>query len=63
MVLNLESIKFQDEGLAQIKSLGPTLRRLSLEDTQVRGHQLRHFTGLESLDLVYCPIDDKGLKS
>ena len=30
--------------------------------TQVRGHKLGPFTNLESLDLVYCPIDDEGMK-
>ena len=40
----------------------PQLRVLSLENTQVRGRNLAPFTNLESLDLVYCPIDDEGLK-
>ncbi len=58
----LESIKFQDEGIAEIAPLGPSLKVLSLENTNVRGHELSPFTNLEALDLVYCPIDDKGLK-
>src|SRR6185437_347808 len=57
----LESIKFQDAGIEAIASLSPTLRVLSLENTQVRGHHLAPFTQLEALDLVYCPVDDKGL--
>ena len=58
----LESIKFQDPGLEAIAALGPSLRLLSLENTQVRGHHLAPFTNLEALDLVYCPVDDEGLK-
>src|SRR3954454_17815913 len=57
----LESIKFQDDGIEAIAALAPSLRVLSLENTQVRGHHLAPFTNLEALDLVYCPIDDKGL--
>src|SRR4030095_11537557 len=58
----LESIKFVDSGIKEIAALGPTLRVLSLENTQVRGRNLAAFTNLEALDLVYCPIDDEGLK-
>src|SRR5262249_33887594 len=58
----LESIKFQDEGINEIAPLGPSLRLLSLEKSQVRGHDLGALTNLEALDLVYCPVDDKGLK-
>jgi Leucine-rich repeat (LRR) protein len=58
----LESIKFQDDGIEAIAALGPNLRVLSLENTQVRGHHLAPFTNLEALDLVYCPVDDRGLK-
>src|SRR3954449_3990893 len=58
----LESIKFQDDGIEAIAPLGPSLRVLSLENTQVRGHHLAPFTNLEALDLVYCPVDDRGLK-
>ena len=58
----LESIKFQDDGIEEIAALAPSLRRLSLENTQVRGHHLAPFTNLEELDLVYCPVDDMGLK-
>ena len=35
---------------------------MSLENTQVRGRHLAPFTNLEALDLVYCPVDDEGLK-
>src|SRR5436189_363342 len=58
----LESIKFNDSGIEEIAPLGPTLRLLSIENTQVKGRNLAPFTNLESLDLVYCPIDDQGLK-
>src|SRR5688572_6999343 len=58
----LESIKFNDNGIEEIASLGPTLRLLSLENTQVRGRKLGPLTNLEYLDLVYCPIDDEGMK-
>lgn len=57
----LESIKFQDDGLEAIKSLGPSLKKLSLENTAVKGRHLAAFTNLRSLDLVYCPVDDKGM--
>ncbi len=55
----LESIKFQDEGLAKIKSLGPTLKKLSLEDTQVRGRHLSEFKQLQSLDLSTAQLTIK----
>src|SRR5437868_3520824 len=58
----LESIKFLDSGIEEIAALGPTLRVLGLENTQVRGRHLAALTNLEELDLVYCPIDDEGLK-
>src|SRR3954454_8379664 len=58
----LESIKFQDDGIEAIAALAPSLRLLSLENTQVRGHRLAPFTNLEALDLVYCPVDDEGLR-
>jgi Leucine-rich repeat (LRR) protein len=58
----LEGIKFQDDGLAEIASIGPSLRKLSLENTAVKGRNLSAFRNLESLDLVYCPLDDKGAK-
>src|SRR5262249_30161027 len=58
----LESIKFVDSGIEAIAALGPTLRVLSLENTQVRRPALAPFTNLEALDLVYCPITDEGLK-
>src|SRR5207302_274038 len=58
----LESIKFEDPGIKEIAPLGPSLKVLSLENTQVRGHSLAPFTNLEALDLVYCPVDDDGLK-
>src|SRR5436190_9806009 len=58
----LESIKFVDAGIEEIAALGPTLRVLSLENTQVRGRKFGPFTNLEALDLVYCPIDDEGSK-
>ena len=58
----LESIKFVDTGIEAIAALAPTLRLLSLENTQVRGRHLAPFTNLEALDLVYCPVDDEGLK-
>src|SRR6478736_4343704 len=58
----LESMKFVDAGIEEIAPLGPTLRVLSLENTQVRGRKFGPFTNLEALDLVYCPIDDEGSK-
>jgi Leucine-rich repeat (LRR) protein len=58
----LASIKLRDGGLEEIASLAPSLRNLSLENTEVRGHNLAPFTNLEALDLVYCPIDDDGLE-
>ncbi|MBI3467901.1 MAG: hypothetical protein HY000_33255, partial [Planctomycetes bacterium] len=58
----LESIKFDDDGIEEIAALGPSLRVLSLENTQVRGRHLAPFTNLEALDLVYCPVNDEGLK-
>ena len=58
----LESIKFEDAGIEEIAALAPSLRLLSLENTQVRGRHLGPFTNLEALDLVYCPVDDEGLK-
>src|SRR5262249_51164907 len=58
----LESIKFVDSGIEEIAALGPTLRVLGVENTQVRGRHLAALTNLEELDLVYCPIDDDGLK-
>ncbi len=58
----LEEIKFQDEGIEEIVPLAPSLKVLSLENTSVRGRHLAHFTNLEALDLVYCPVDDKGMK-
>src|SRR5262249_10243492 len=58
----LESIKFQDAGLGEISAIAPNLRLLSLENTQVRGHTLGPLTKLEAMDLVYCPVDDRGLK-
>jgi len=57
----LAGIKFQDDGIEAIRSLGSTLRKLSLENTAVKGRHLSAFTQLESLDLVYCPIDNKGM--
>src|SRR5205823_3762788 len=56
----LESIKFVDSGVEEIAALGPTLRVLGLENTQVKGRHLAALTNLEELDLVYCPIDDEG---
>ncbi len=58
----LEEIKFQDDGVEEIVPLAPSLKVLSLENTSVRGRHLAHFTNLEALDLVYCPVDDKGMK-
>src|SRR5579872_472402 len=58
----LERIKFNDDGLKEIAALGPSLKLLSLEKTEVRGHNLAPFANLESLDLVYCPVDDAGLQ-
>ena len=58
----LESIKFVDTGIEEIAPLGPTLRVLSLENTQVKGRHLAALSNLEELDLVYCPVDDEGLK-
>ena len=58
----LDSIKFQDDGLAKIAPLAPSLKLLSLENTNVRGHRLSPFTNLETLDLVSCPVDDEGMK-
>ena len=58
----LESIKFEDPGIEAIAALAPSLRVLSLENTQVRGRHLAPFTNLEALDLVYCPVDDEGLR-
>src|SRR3954447_22960615 len=58
----LESIKFEDSGIEAIAALAPSLRLLSLEDTQVRGRHLAPFTNLEALDLIYCPVDDEGLR-
>jgi Leucine-rich repeat (LRR) protein len=58
----LESIKFEDPGIEAIAPLAPTLRLLSLENTQVRGRHLAPLTNLEALDLVYCPVDDEGLR-
>jgi Leucine-rich repeat (LRR) protein len=58
----LESIKFVDSGIEAIAALGPTLRVLSLENTQVRGRNLAALANLEVLDLVYCPINDEGLQ-
>ena len=58
----LESIKFEDAGIEAIAALAPSLRLLSLENTQVRGRHLAPFTNLEALDLVYCPVDDEGLR-
>src|SRR5262245_32716081 len=55
----LESIKFVDSGIEEIAALGPTLRVLSLENTQVRRPALAPFTNLEALDLVYCPVHDR----
>ncbi|MBU6175166.1 MAG: hypothetical protein KGQ60_15255, partial [Planctomycetes bacterium] len=57
----LAGIKFQDDGIEAIRPLGSTLRKLSLENTAVKGRHLSAFTQLESLDLVYCPIDNKGM--
>src|SRR5206468_12687544 len=57
----LESIKFVDSGIEEIAALGPSLKVLSLENTQVRGRTLGPLKNLEALDLVYCPIDDQGL--
>src|SRR5437867_1559133 len=48
----LESIKFVDSGIEEIAALGPTLRVLSLENTQVRGRHFAALTNLEELDLV-----------
>src|SRR5436190_19571709 len=58
----LESIKFVDSGIEEIAALGPTVRVLGVENTQVKGRHLSALTNLEELDLVYCPIDDEGLK-
>src|SRR5262245_28998872 len=58
----LESIKFEDTGIKEIAPLAPSLKVLSLENTQVRGRNLAPFTNLEALDLVYCPVDDGGMK-
>src|SRR4051812_130520 len=58
----LESIKFVDSGIEEIAALAATLRVLGLENTQVKGRHLAPLTNLEELDLVYCPIDDEGLK-
>jgi len=57
----LESIKFDDAGIEELAPLGPSLKLLSLENTQVRGKHLASFVNLESLDLVYCPVTDEGL--
>src|SRR6266487_2433872 len=43
----LESIKFVDTGIEEIAALGPTLRVLSLENTQVRGRHLAALANLE----------------
>ena len=53
---------FEDPGIEAIAALAPTLRVLSLENTQVRGRHLAPFTNLKALDLVYCPVDDEGLR-
>ena len=58
----LESINFEDTGIEAIVPLAPSLRLLSLENTQVRGRHLAPFTNLEALDLVYCPVTDEGLR-
>jgi Leucine-rich repeat (LRR) protein len=58
----LDSIKFVDSGIEEIAGLAPSLRVLSLENTQVRGRHLGKFKNLEALDLVYCPVSDEGLK-
>ncbi len=57
----LAEIKFQDDGIEELAPLAASLKVLSLENTQVRGHRLAPFTNLEALDLVYCPVDDQGL--
>ena len=44
------------------RGAAPSLRLLSLENTQVRGRHLAPFTNLEALDLVYCPVNDEGLR-
>jgi Leucine-rich repeat (LRR) protein len=57
----LADIKFQDDGLEEIASLGSNLKVLSLENTNVRGKYLAAFTQLEALDLTSCPVNDEGL--
>ena len=58
----LESIDFKDTGIQAIAALAPSLRVLSLENTEVRGRYLAPLTNLEALDLVYCPVNDEGLR-
>ncbi len=58
----LESINFEDPGIEAIAALAPSLRLLSIENTQVHGRHLAALKNLESLDLVYCPVNDEGLK-
>ena len=57
----LAYIKFQDDGLEEIAGL-EKLKLLSLENTQVAGHQLAPFKNIESLDLTYTPSDDEALE-
>ncbi|MBL8179899.1 MAG: hypothetical protein JNK48_34785, partial [Bryobacterales bacterium] len=57
----LDSIRFKDTGLAEIKSLA-NLRELVLSQSAVKGHTLAPFVKLRHFDCTLCPIDDDGMR-
>jgi len=62
----LDRIRFRDSGLDAIATL-TGLRELAIRQAEVKGSGLRHFPGLQSLDLTLCPLGDlrplTGMKS
>ena len=55
----LDRIRFRDAGLDEIQTLRG-LRELAVRQAEVKGPGLRHFGGLESLDVTLCPLADLG---
>lgn len=58
----LQTIKFKDEGVKELKPLADRLKLLSLENTDVSGRHLAALKNLESLDLISCPVTDEGVE-
>lgn len=58
----LDSIRFRDQGLEEIKTL-TGLQELGLRQAGITGKSLAPFSALEVLDITLCPVTDEGFAS